>query len=67
MTLQRKFVRLAVNKGFQVKRIPYREVMGFVKFWRDKANSNFGRLMELRESETRVNSVKYCAILEYLF
>ena len=32
MTLQRRFIRLAVHKGFQAKRIPYREVMSEKKF-----------------------------------
>ena len=44
--LQRRFVRFAVDRGYQIRRIPFHEVLSFIKGCRDEANSNFGRLLE---------------------
>ena len=47
LMLQRRFVHFALDNGYQIKRIPYKEVMSFIKICRDEANSNFGRLFRI--------------------
>ena len=44
--LQRRFVRFSVDRGYQMRRIPFDEVLYFIKTCRDEANSNFGRILE---------------------
>ena len=44
--LQRRFVRFSVDRGYQMPRIPFDEVLYFIKTCRDEANSNFGRILE---------------------
>ena len=53
--LQRRFVRFAVDKGYQIRRIPFCEVLSFIKLCRDEANSNFGRLYESMSTGNRIN------------
>ena len=55
LMLQRRFVRFAIDYGYEIKRISYKEVMTFIKICRDEANSNFGRLLESGVPETQVS------------
>ena len=46
LVLQKRFVRSFVDRGYQIKRIPFDKVLYLIKTCRDEANSNFGRLWE---------------------
>ena len=45
--------RFAVDRGYQIRRIPFSEVLSFIKGCRDVANSNFGRLLESVNGSSR--------------
>ena len=58
--LQRQFVPFFVNRGNQIQRIPFNEVLYFIKTCIDKGNSNFGRLLETvsRREKHFLNKIK---------
>ena len=49
--MQRRF---AVDVGYQIRRIPFCEVLSFIKGYVDVANSNFGRLLESVNGSSKI-------------